>query len=311
MRRRGSILTSILGLIAIVSVAVGFWSDWSLLGLMNRLDSVLATPGAELRVRGEAYGSDPRQKLNIWVPTAAGTHDVIVFFYGGSWKSGERDYYDFAGRALAEKGYIVVVADYRLVPQVRFPDFVEDGAAAIAWTYKNVAKFNGNPDRIFVSGHSAGAHIGAMVSLDPQWLAKVGAPAGTIKGFIGLAGPYDFYPFTSDSSRKAFGHLPDPKLSQPIHFVTAKAPPMMLLSGSTDTTVKPRNSRVLAEAVAKAGGKAELRIYPDIDHSEIIMALARPFREKAPVIADIDGFIRGVEETPRRTSGGNGAAGQD
>jgi acetyl esterase/lipase len=207
---------------------------------------------------------------------------------------GERDLYDFAGRALAEKGYVVVVADYRLVPQVRFPGFVEDGAAAIAWTHQNIVRYHGNPDRIFVAGHSAGAQIGAMVTLDRQWLANAGAPADTIKGFIGLAGPYDFYPFTSDSARNAFGHLADPATSQPIHFARADAPPMLLLTGSADTTVKPRNSTALADAITKAGGKAEQRVYAGIDHSGIIMALARPFRGKAPVIDDVDGFVRRI-----------------
>jgi acetyl esterase/lipase len=265
---------------------------------MNRLDGVLAGADAHLVVRAQAYGTQARQKLNIWAPNDA-TKDVsprtvIVFFYGGSWKMGERDLYDFMGRALAERGYVVVVADYRLVPDVRFPGFVEDGAAAIAWTRANIATHGGNPDRIFVSGHSAGAHIAAMVTLDKQWLAKAGAPADTIKGFIGLAGPYDFFPFTSDSSRNAFGHLPDPTISQPIHYARADAPPMLLLTGSMDTTVKPRNSRVLAEAITKLGGKAQQRVYDGVDHSTIIMALAKPFRDKAPVIDDMDGFIKSV-----------------
>jgi acetyl esterase/lipase len=294
VKRGKKIMLNSLAVLVVLALGLGFWSGWSLLGLMNRLDGVLAGADAHLVVRAQAYGTQARQKLNIWAPAKPVKRDVIVFFYGGSWKMGERDLYDFTGRALAERGYVVVVADYRLVPGVRFPGFVEDGAAAIAWTRTNIATHGGNPDRIFVSGHSAGAHIAAMVTLDQQWLAKAGAPADTIKGFVGLAGPYDFFPFTSDSSRNAFGHLPDPAISQPIHYARADAPPMLLLTGSVDTTVKPRNSRVLSEAITKLGGKAEQRVYDGVDHSGIIMALAKPFRDKAPVIDDMDGFIKSV-----------------
>lgn len=296
MQGKGKIMGLVLAGLAAAAIAIGFWSGWSLLGFMNRLDSVLASGGSRLMVRGEAYGSGTRQKLNIWSPKddAAAPRDVIIFFYGGSWRMGARDQYDFVGRALAEKDYLVVIPDYRLVPEVRFPGFVEDGAAAVAWVRANIGRFGGNPDRIFVSGHSAGAHIGAMVTLDRQWLAKAGAPGDSIKGFVGLAGPYDFYPFTSESSRNAFGHLADPKISQPINFARGDAPPIMLLTGNADTTVKPRNSLVMAPKISQLGGKAEMRTYAGVDHSEIVMGFANPFRYKAPVITHIDGFIRSV-----------------
>lgn len=304
MGRKGKHMVMTLAGLALLAVAIGFWTGWSLLGVLNRLDSVLTRGDMRLVVRAEPFGGGSRQKLNIWSPETPGPgegRDVIVFFYGGSWKSGERDFYDFAGRAFAEKGYVVVIPDYRLVPEVRFPAFVDDGATAIAWTHTNVRRFGGNPDRIFVSGHSAGAHIGAMLTLDRQWLAKAGAPADSIKGFAGLAGPYDFFPFTSDSARNAFGHLDDPKISQPIQFVRGDAPPVMLMTGNGDTTVKPRNSIALATAIGKLGGKAELRTYPGVDHNGIIMALANPFRSRAPVIVHTDLFIRSVPvEKPTR-----------
>jgi acetyl esterase/lipase len=286
----------IVGALALMGFSVGAASSWSLLGLMNRLDGVLAQDDAMLAARGVAFGNDPRQKLNIWQPAImkkeeAAARPVLVFFYGGSWKMGDRDFYDFFGRAMAAQGFIVVIPDYRLTPQVRFPAFVEDGAAAIAWTRANIAKYGGDPGRISVAGHSAGAHIAAMLTLDKQWLAKAGVPDGTIRAFAGLAGPYDFLPFTTDASKAAFGHEPDPGITQPIRFARKDAPPMILLTGERDETVKPRNTAALANAQRKLGAVATPVTYTALDHSEIIQAFARPFRDKAPVIADVTKFL--------------------
>ncbi len=283
----------IAGALALISVGIGFASSWSLLGLMNRLDGVLADGTARLAVRGEAFGPDARQRLNIWVPAkGAKAAPVLVFFYGGSWKMGDRDFYDFFGRALASEGFVVVIPDYRLTPQVRFPAFVEDAAAAVAWTQHNINKYGGDPAQISVSGHSAGAHLAAMLTLDPQWLAKAGARSDAIRSFVGLAGPYDFLPFTSDASKAAFGHEPDPRITQPITFARKDAAPMLLLTGTNDDTVKPRNSHVLAAAQTKLGAAATAKDYPGIDHSQIIQSFARPFRDKSSAMADMIAFLR-------------------
>jgi acetyl esterase/lipase len=286
----------IAALLALIGIGIGFAASWSLLGLMNRLDSLFSRNVPAEVDRAIAYGPDARQRLNIWTPDESAakgpSRPVLVFFYGGSWKSGARDFYDFFGRALAEQGFVVVVPDYRLTPDVRFPAFVEDAAAAVAWTQKSISIYGGDPARISVAGHSAGAHLGAMITLDKQWLAKVGAPSGTIKRFVGLAGPYDFLPFTTDSSRAAFGHEPDPKITQPINYVRKDAPPMLLLTGTEDTTVKPRNSRALSAAQSKLGTEAKLIEYPGIDHSEIIQSYARPFRDKSAALADMVAFLK-------------------
>ncbi len=281
-----------IGALALIGVSIGFASSWSLLGLMNRLDGMYPSPNAQLAVRGEAFGADARQRLNIWRPAGdAKNAPVLVFFYGGSWRDGARDFYDFYGRAMAAQGFVVVIPDYRVIPKFRFPAFVADGAAAVAWTRTNIVKFGGDPTRISVSGHSAGAHIAAMVTLDQQWLKKAGAPADTIRAFVGLAGPYDFLPFTSDASKMAFGHEPDPGITQPITFVRKDAPPMLLLTGTDDDTVKPRNSRALSEAQTKLGTVARLITYSGIDHSEIIQSFAQPFRDKSPALADTVSFV--------------------
>ncbi|MEY3704498.1 MAG: hypothetical protein RLZZ561_2118 [Pseudomonadota bacterium] len=277
--------------------ALGYASKWSQVGLLNSVDAVLSINAPVREVAsGVSFGPQPRQKLDIWAPITASEkpRDVVVFFYGGSWNSGDRELYGFAGRALAERGYIVVIPDYRLVPEVRYPGFVEDGAAAVTWVQREIARFGGNPNRIHLTGHSAGAHIAALLTLDPRWLDHPGAPANSIRSFAGLAGPYDFLPFTSDAAKAAFGQMPDPKPSQPITYARGDAVPMLLLTGSADTTVKPRNSKALAAAQTRARAKAQAMLYEGLGHSDIIMALARPFRDKAPVVEDMDAFFAKV-----------------
>ena len=277
--------------------ALGYASKWSQVGLLNSVDAVLSVNAPVREVAsGVSFGPQPRQKLDIWVPIAPSDkpRDVVVFFYGGSWNSGDRALYGFAGRALAERGYIVVIPDYRLVPEVRYPGFVEDGAAAVTWVQREIARFGGNPNRIHLTGHSAGAHIAALLTLDADWLRHSGAPADSIRSFAGLAGPYDFLPFTSDAAKAAFGQMPDPKPSQPITYARGDAAPMLLLTGSADTTVKPRNSKALAAAQTRARAKAQAMLYAGLGHSDIVMALARPFRDKAPVVEDMDAFFAKV-----------------
>jgi acetyl esterase/lipase len=283
----------ILGVLALMGFSIAAASSWSLLGLMNRLDGVLSREEAILAARDIPFGGDERQKLNIWTPASGAKNaPVLVFFYGGSWRDGARRFYDFYGRALATQGFVVVIPDYRVTPKYRFPAFVEDGASAVAWTYTNITKYGGDPARISLSGHSAGAHIAAMVTLDKQWLAKAGAPENVIRSFVGLAGPYDFLPFTTDTSKAAFAHEADASITQPITFARKDAPPMLLLTGLEDTTVKPRNSQNLSKAQTALGTKAALIEYPGIDHSEIIQSFAQPFRDKSPALADTLKFLR-------------------
>lgn len=262
------------------------------LDVLNTVNSVApGDSGTEQRAADIAFGPDPRQKLDVYAPANASNAPVVVFFYGGSWNSGRRQDYEFAARALAARGFVVVIPDYRLVPQVRFPAFVEDGAAAIAWTRANIARHGGDPARIAVSGHSAGAYIALMLALDPQWLARAGAP-GAIKAAVGLAGPYDFYPFEAGGAAEAaLGGQPDPRITQPISFASAAAPPVLLLSGADDTTVRPRNAQALAAALTAQNAAAEVKIYPDIGHIGIILAVSKPFRGKATALDDSASFL--------------------
>jgi acetyl esterase/lipase len=193
----------------------------------------------------------------------------------------------------------VVVPDYRLVPRATFPGFVEDSAAAVAWTQKNIGRHGGDPARIMLAGHSAGAYNAAMVALDPKWLKAAGGDAGAVRGVAGLAGPYDFLPLEpGGSADKAMGMVEPIEVTQPIHFARADAPQLWLASGTVDTTVKPKNSRNLAAAVTALGGEADVREYADMGHSDIIMALAVPFRSKGPVLDDMAAALREMSATP-------------
>lgn len=238
---------------------------------------------------GIAYGSHERQQLDVYTPHEK-TDDlrpVIVWFYGGSWNSGSREGYAFAGRALAARGFVTVVADYRLVPEVRFPGFVEDGAEAVRWVRANIGEHGGDGERIVIAGHSAGAYIAAMLANDPQWL---GDDRAALAGMVGLAGPYDFYPFDTSSTVEAFGQWHEPEATQPITFADETTPPTLLLTGEDDTTVKPRNSEALTARLDEAGVEAELVRYGDIDHIDIVIALSRPLRGRASVLDDMAAF---------------------
>lgn len=271
---------------------------------LDMADRLLGGRGARLLLQDQPYGHGPRQSLDIWVPETARADDrlpVVVFFHGGGWDSGDRGSYGFVGRALANEGFVAVVPDYRLVPRAHWPDFLQDGAAAVAWVRDHVASLGGDPDRIALMGHSAGAYNAAMLALDPQWLRGAGSDPAAIRGVAGLAGPYDFLPLEKGGSAdKAMGKIRPSERTQPIAFARGDAPPLWLATGDGDTVVRPRNSQNLVAAIEAVGGSASLRIYPDMGHKGIVMALAAPFRSKGPVLEEASDFLRGV--TARRVS---------
>jgi acetyl esterase/lipase len=178
------------------------------------------------------------------------------------------------------------------VPAVRFPAFVEDCAAGVAKAAALAGGYGADPSRVLLSGHSAGAYDALMLALDADYLQRAGFDPKHIRAAAGLAGPYDFYPFDVKASIDAFGAWPDPAATQPVNFVHAAAPPLWLAAGDKDTTVRPRNSLILAERQSHAGGKAEVKIYPGIDHVGLVLALSKPFRHKAPVLADMTAFLK-------------------
>jgi acetyl esterase/lipase len=260
-----------------------------------------AEEGAEQAAQGLAYGPHPRQRLDFWRPTgAAGPRPVVVFLYGGSWNSGERGDYAFVGRALAARGFFVAIPDYRLVPEVRFPAFLEDCAAAIRFVRENAARRGGDPDRMALAGHSAGAWNAMMLALDPRWLRAAGVPAGGVRAVAGLAGPYDFLPFTSPAAIAAMGDWPRPGETQPIRFARPRAPMAFLATGTADATVSPGNSIRMVAALNAAGSRAILRTYEGVDHAGILLALSARLRHRAPVLEEMAGFLADSLARPAR-----------
>jgi acetyl esterase/lipase len=238
-----------------------------------------------------AYGPTPREKLDIYRPAGSSHTPVIVFFYGGSWNSGSKAIYPFVAATLARRGYAVVVPDYRLYPEVRFPTFLDDCARSVAWTEAHLPEIGGDPRRVFLMGHSAGAYNAAMLGLDPSYLKAAGSSRDEIAGVIGLAGPYDFLPITGEDIKPIFASVNDGPQSQPITYVDGHAPPMLLLAGAEDTTVLPRNTTALAARITSEGGAVQTAIYPGLGHIGLITAIAPLFQSRAPVLAAVTHFI--------------------
>ncbi|MBC8997057.1 alpha/beta hydrolase [Pseudomonas sp. N40(2020)] len=249
------------------------------------------------KTTGIAYGDDPRQKLDVYVPRhALADAPVVVFFYGGSWNSGAREDYAFVGEALASRGIVAVVADYRLYPQVRYPLFLEDNARAVAWTRAHIREFSGNPQRLYLMGHSSGGYNAAMLALDGDLLAAVGMSPKDISGWIGLAGPYDFLPIVNPDVRPVFFWPHSPPQSQPINHVNRGAPPALLIAASKDNLVNPtRNTGGLAHKLREAGVPVQDLYYSRPNHITLVATLSRPLRRLAPVLDQVVGFI---EHTP-------------
>jgi acetyl esterase/lipase len=250
----------------------------------------LITPESNFRnIDDIEYGVEARQRLDIYAPlTPSQTpRPVIVFFYGGTWSRGSKDQYMFVAEYLTPRGYIMVIPDYRVYPDVKFPTFVEDGAAAVAWVQQNIAGYGGDPDAIFLMGHSAGAHIAAMLTLDERFLQA--ARAKPPKATIGLAGPYDFLPLKSASMKSIFGPPEQYELSQPVNFVDGTEPPLLLLHGSTDYIVYRRNSENLEQAIKDRGGCVKMVIYPGLGHARILVAFSQSFR-RPELLAELERF---------------------
>ena len=246
--------------------------------------------GAWEEYHGLAYGEGPRQKLDVYKPRHAAKAPVVVFFYGGSWQGGSRGLYPFVGTSLAAQGVVTVVPDYSIFPPARFPTFVEDAAQAVRFARTSAAQLGGDPSRLVLMGHSAGAYIGAMLSFDPQWLEQVGLNSQTdLAGFIGLAGPYDFLPIESRTLRAIFGA--NRAETQPISFVTGKEAPALLITARRDRLVSLGNSRRMAAKIRAHGGIAEERTYGGVGHLTLIGAFAPGLRVLAPVLRDATQFV--------------------
>jgi acetyl esterase/lipase len=258
------------------------------LGLVNLL---VPRSGYDVH-RGLAYGDDPRQKLDIYIPHGLkAPAPVLLFFYGGAWQGGNRGDYRGFGQAFASAGIVTVVADYRLYPAVKYPAFVEDAAGAVAWLHAHAGDYSGDTARIFVSGHSAGAYNAVMLASEPKFLESRGGRLDWIAGVIGIAGPYDFLPMQEPEYIDMF-HGRDNPDSMPVNHVTGKRPPMLLVTGDDDGTVYPRNTASMTAKLRAVSSPVQEVHYAGAGHVGIILSLVPGFRGATNLRQDMLDFIR-------------------
>lgn len=271
--------------------------------MLDNADRILRGGDGSIRqVAAVRFGSDPAQKLEMFLPAdaaaARGPLPIVVFIHGGGWRSGDPHDYRFMARALAPQGYAVVLAGYRLYPKARYPGMLEDGAAALRWVADNAAAHGGDPARIVLMGHSAGAYNAVMLGLDKRWLAARGLSADALRGVVGLAGPYDFYPFESEATKLSFGKAPNPEETQPVVHARAGGPPLLLVHGTADTRVRPRNSVELARTMTRAGAPTRAVLLDGVTHEGLIMLFARPFSQDPRAIDAVLPFLAKVTASP-------------
>jgi len=273
----------------LLSVGTLLLSGCTQLGL--GLANLPAKAGAVPVVRDQAYGADELHRLDIYQPAEiGGSAPVVVFFYGGRWTGGSKSMYAFVGEAFARRGYVTVIADYRKYPKVRFPAFVDDGARALAWVHDHIMHFGGDPDRLFIAGHSSGAHIASLLAADERYLQAQGKQVSIVQAFIGLAGPYDFVPHEADLI-DMFGPPEQYSQMQVTTFIDGGEPPMLLLWGEADTVVWRRNLDRLTEQIRARNGQVEIRVYPGMDHVGILASLTWFMRGRRPVLEDMLDFF--------------------
>jgi len=256
--------------------------------------NVPAAFGAHRRRPNIPYGNDPQQRLDVYVPNLKSVEPrpLVVFWHGGRWSSGDKADYRFVGAALAELGYVAMLPNYRHYPNVKMAGFMDDAARASLWAAANAGEFGASADRLYLMGHSAGAHLAALVTLDRSYFAAAGHPELPVAGVIGLSGPYDFLPLREADVQDMFGPPPNYPASQPINFVRPDAPPMLLVHGLKDEIVRPKNSRNLAAALESHGVPVTLKLYPNLAHADTVAALSIPARGRAPTFADIAAFVK-------------------
>lgn len=257
------------------------------------------TPGSTFsRTADIRYGSDPRNRLDVYTPTdTASDAPVVVFFYGGSWNSGSRSDYRFVGEALASRGIVAVLADYRLYPQVHYQGFLEDSARAVGWARAHIGEYGGDASRLYVMGHSAGGYNAAMLALDPKWLAMVGMKPSMLRGWIGLAGPYDFLPIENPDVKPVFFFPDSPPDSQPINHVSAASPPALLIAATDDSLVNPqRNTGGMAQRLREQGVSVRELYFSKPGHATLVASLSRPMRSLAPVLDEVVSFIHSQDQ---------------
>jgi acetyl esterase/lipase len=281
-------LRLVLALAAVLALALPAHAQVDLMAPFN-LGS--AMDDAAVLAQNQPFADGDRKRLDIYGPkNQTGPAPVVMFIYGGSWKQGSRNDYQFVGRALAANGFIAVIPDYRLYPEVKFPDFLEDNAQAVKWIEDNIGTYGGDTSRFFIAGHSAGAYNAVMLGLEKSFLRVYGVTM-PVKAIAAISGPYDFYPFEYDEVRNTFGGVDNPEGTQPINLVTPDVPPMLLLSGRSDPIVRVQNTEHLAAKLQAAGDWVTAKYYDNIGHMEPVFSIGAMWRWRAPVLADMIAFF--------------------
>ena len=260
------------------------------------------TFGSFHRTSDQSYGGDARQRLDVYAPRRSKHRPVVIFFYGGTWSTGKKSDYAFVGAALAERGYVTVIPDYRLYPEVRFPGFVEDGARAVAWVQQHARDFGGDPDCLVLMGHSAGAHLAALLALNPSYLAAAGVRPHSIAGFIGLSGPYALVPDT-DTLRTIFAAPYSPSDWQPVRFADRTSPPTLLLHGADDKVVYSAHTEKLRDALLAQGVAVETHLYPGRGRADTIGSFSVVARYRTPALKQTLEFLGRIDARVRPSAG--------
>jgi acetyl esterase/lipase len=270
-----------------------FLAACSPLGALNAL--VPKDAGSRRAATDVAYGAHPRQRFDVYVPENGGRNaPTLMFLYGGSWREGDKANYAFVGRAFASAGYVTAIPDYRVVPEVRYPDFVVDCGRALATFQAHAADFGGKSGPVHVVGHSAGAYNAVMLALADELAHASGLERSAIAAVAGLSGPYDFLPLRVRATKEAFAGVADLAATQPVNRVRPDAPPMWLANGSEDEIVVPENVHRLRALLEAEGAVAVSREYADLGHAGTLLGLARPFRWRGDVLADVTDFFAGL-----------------
>lgn len=237
-----------------------------------------------------AYGSKPWQILNIYPQSDEKEVPVVIFIYGGGWHKGSKEQHHFVADALVRKGYLVVIPDYIKYPEGTFPSFVKDSALAIAWVRNNIADYGGDPNKVVLAGHSAGAHIGALLVTDKHYLADMGVGIKDIKAFVGLAGPYNFTPqepqYIKTFGRENFNVI---KVNQ---FVDGSEPPIKLIHSMGDNTVGRFNFDTFYNQLKAHGVPVETKLYNDIGHVMTVLKVHPWFADEIDVGEEMDMFFK-------------------
>lgn len=244
--------------------------------------------------RGVVFDRVHDLALDIYRPTDARDAPLVVFFWGGSWQTGDRSTYGFLGRTLASRGLVVMIPDYRTYPDVRYPAFLYDSARAVAWAREHGPDYGADPQRLSLLGHSAGAYNAAMLVSDSRYLEAVGGERGWIAAWVGLSGPYDFLPLNDEVLERIFAPAQPLESSQPINWVDGEVPPTLLVVSADDPVVDPRNTERLAGRLRQEGVPVELLHVDNLRHVGVVVSLSNVFPFDDNVLSTVAGFLNRV-----------------